>query len=521
MSVLERLQDWALDTSPSCPPVYWLSGMAGTGKTTIAYSICKYLDEVEPRLLGASFFCSRQIPELRERKYIIPSLAYQLARRSIHFADEVSSIQIDRLDVSSKHIAELLELPWKRSISKQPLVIVIDALDEIEDNDGSQVLEGILKAMSSPDMDGVKFLVTSRPEPRIREVCGDLLNMYTVSRPEPHYGEECGGFQSIRASRLEEISPQESIKDILKSIKASLPTLVPDHGRKLEELSLLSGGLYIYAATAVRFICAPQASGRLSLLQQRNRLDAILSGQNTLPLQGRETLLLDLLYKQILEEVFVNDGEDTVTFRRRVLYTIICTQQPLSTASLAALIARMDTPPTEVDLEATETAIGALHSVLYVSVNDRLVYTYHKSFPDFLSDVDRAGKEFAYSSDVWNLNVGQSCLAVIIDSLQFNIMNWPSSYLNWYEMDYPQDFSKSLLGNVPALIYAITAWVTHFQVLLIPYDSERRDIANLYVKTFLESKTFLLWLEALEGFRVFLDYVSCMRSLQVLLSTLR
>lgn len=528
--------------------------MAGTGKSTIAYSICKYLDEEHPaKHLGASFFCSRQVPELRERKFIIPSIAYQLSRRSRTFAKALSSTDVDKLNIRDEHINEFLALPWKSSVSEQPsellpFIIVIDALDEIEDLEGSILLEGLINAIST-GMHGIKILVTSRPDPRISEVCGGLLALYdhsednALGRPEPRRSEESGGSgsvydyhlnntapghpeprsskardvpMSLGVSRLEDVSKGEATSDILLFLKASLQRLMPNHSDELAELSQRSEGLFIYAATCVRFICPSQAVAP-SLAQQHNRLVIVMAGESLQPTKSREAPLLDLLYRQILNDTLLDEEEDIVTHRRRVLYTIICAQKPLSTFSLAGVVAGMDEAK-KADLEATEIVVGALHSVLYVSSNDGLVYTYHKSFPDFLSNMDRAGKEFVYNSEDWNLNVGRSCLAVMTESLQFNCINWPSSFRDWYEMDYPQHPSETLLGNFPGLEYAIKAWVPHFQELLSICDFEKRDIANLDVMSFLESKTFLLWLEANVGFMAFLGTPTLsLESLRVLL----
>ena len=75
--ILSDLMQWALDDSQ--PRVYWLTGMAGTGKTTIAYSFCETLAKRD--MLGASFFCSRTgSAERSDARRIIPTIARQLAR---------------------------------------------------------------------------------------------------------------------------------------------------------------------------------------------------------------------------------------------------------------------------------------------------------------------------------------------------------------------------------------------------------------------------------------------------------
>jgi pantothenate kinase-related protein Tda10 len=43
MAILDKLQTWATDNTTS--KVYWLNGMAGTGKTTIAYSFGEILND--------------------------------------------------------------------------------------------------------------------------------------------------------------------------------------------------------------------------------------------------------------------------------------------------------------------------------------------------------------------------------------------------------------------------------------------------------------------------------------------
>ena len=60
-----------------CPPVYWLNGLAGTGKSTMAHSVAEHT--FADRRLGASFFCSRDFEDRRDLRYIFLTLAFQLA----------------------------------------------------------------------------------------------------------------------------------------------------------------------------------------------------------------------------------------------------------------------------------------------------------------------------------------------------------------------------------------------------------------------------------------------------------
>src|SRR5260221_2916321 len=69
-----------LDTSSdtAVKPIYWVNGLAGIGKSTIARTIAE--DAKDRNLLGASFFFSRQEKELSDAKFFIPTIAHQLAQ---------------------------------------------------------------------------------------------------------------------------------------------------------------------------------------------------------------------------------------------------------------------------------------------------------------------------------------------------------------------------------------------------------------------------------------------------------
>ncbi|KAG6851700.1 hypothetical protein C0991_006921, partial [Blastosporella zonata] len=144
-SILKRIHEWAQDPSPESPCVFWLTGQAGSGKSTIAYTIAHDLDKDNEMLncLQATFFCSRQFEDMRRQKNIVPTLVYQLARHSQLYAK--SLLAADKLDSVNKQLAkqmqDLLVGPWEkcnsdRSIDLPPYLVIIDALDEIDGKGG-------------------------------------------------------------------------------------------------------------------------------------------------------------------------------------------------------------------------------------------------------------------------------------------------------------------------------------------------------------------------------------------------
>ncbi|KAF9642833.1 hypothetical protein BDM02DRAFT_3152066, partial [Thelephora ganbajun] len=80
-AVLDAIELWARDFDK--PPVYWLNGLAGTGKSTIAQTIAERIFADDQ--LGASFFCSRDFEDRSNLKFIFPTIAVQLARNLAGF----------------------------------------------------------------------------------------------------------------------------------------------------------------------------------------------------------------------------------------------------------------------------------------------------------------------------------------------------------------------------------------------------------------------------------------------------
>jgi len=86
--VLDGIEFWARDFTKS--PIYWLNGLAGTGKSTIAQTITERM--FVDGQLGASFFCSWDFEDRRNLQLIFPTLAVQLARKYTEFQSTFISL---------------------------------------------------------------------------------------------------------------------------------------------------------------------------------------------------------------------------------------------------------------------------------------------------------------------------------------------------------------------------------------------------------------------------------------------
>ena len=167
--ILADLEGWALDDA--APKVFWLNGMAGTGKTSIAHSLCEKLHKRE--ILGASFFCSQSASqEVRDARFIIPTIASTLSQVSPMLRSTMREVIEEQPDVGSLHKLSaqfrlLLVDPIKsvRDSSVKTYVIIIDALDECM-NLG--MVEKLIQAIVEFALDmPLKFFISSRDTTQI------------------------------------------------------------------------------------------------------------------------------------------------------------------------------------------------------------------------------------------------------------------------------------------------------------------------------------------------------------------
>ncbi|KAJ7696275.1 WD40-repeat-containing domain protein [Mycena rosella] len=460
VGLISRLKEWARDAQSL--PIFWLSGMAGTGKSTVAYTLCEHW-RAEGRL-GASFFCSRNDEKARDRASIIPTIVQQLLPISKPFAHSVENAHIGIIiQASTRHVAELLVQPWLQAMASQqveerpPLVVVIDALDEIEGNiQGPHLIKQLVKALSAPGtrLSGLKFFLASRPHPRIEA--------------------ECSSIERKAVYRMEEITPKDAIEDVRRFVDAELPDLP---AKRREGIVTNSAGLFIYAATISRYVCPPTSDVKPSQIQQVKRLDRL--GENGLGSVAPE-LLIGSLYKAIVSDVLHNDGQEVET-SKRVLYAAITTRRPLTVLNLTPLLFDADD---EVDEMAVRNSLSLFYAVLYVSPRDQCIYTFHKSFTDFILD--------PHHSHILFRKRTYDCVRIMNNSLHFDICNLPSSFL----LD---DDDKGLADRVETNIsselrYACLHWAAH--LASVRHDRQEDMQLSVLLLNFYKLKV-LFWMEAM------------------------
>ncbi|KAJ2932068.1 hypothetical protein H1R20_g5020, partial [Candolleomyces eurysporus] len=166
VTILGSIIKWANDTSSESEDIYWLFGPAGSGKSTIAYTIARRFDlavEVDDTIiLGGNFFCSRQFEDTRYETHIARTVVYHLALRCKAFANALrrsGKFNTVHHDVRAQ-LEDLLFGPWlesestgEDSFTPRRYLIVIDALDEIYQQEVADAVVSRLHAVLYTDTD--------------------------------------------------------------------------------------------------------------------------------------------------------------------------------------------------------------------------------------------------------------------------------------------------------------------------------------------------------------------------------
>ncbi|EWZ77335.1 hypothetical protein FOWG_18245 [Fusarium oxysporum f. sp. lycopersici MN25] len=475
VELLKDVQLWIDGTDSKV--IFWLNGMAGTGKSTISRTVAQA--RYDRGDLGASFFFKRGEIDRGNLAKFVPTLAYQLAWSIPGLAPSIKKA----IDADSKIAHKGVEDQFKKLI-REPLseaavvpsapsliVVVVDALDECEATDDDiKLLLRLLSSVHSRGRLRIRVLVTSRPELPVRlgfssigNTHQDLIlhkiprsiiehDIYVFLRHE---------FANIR-NRFNRLAVEE----------LKLPVHWPGEAN-LEKLTRAAVPLFIFAATLCRFISDSCLGSP----------DKLLQGVLHYTSNGHASKL-DMTYSPVLKQQVINrsgrERRNIIKSFRLIVGTIITLASPLPVRALALLL--------NVHIDEVTTGLGMLHSVLEVPESlDSPVRLLHLSFRDYLVDPEnRETVEFWVDEKLTHRKLAQYCLRVMRGALHENICG----------LSFP-GIRRSAVGVrqleqriPPELQYAVMYWVYHQTKI----DFEQDDSREVY---YFMTIHFLHWVEAL------------------------
>jgi hypothetical protein len=168
--LLDEIMDWSTRKlgQNNDSNTYWIYGLPGIGKTSLAHSICACLDD--RKHLAGAFFCRRDDPDLSEYRNILPTLIYKFAISFPPFRSIVANRFRNDSNLTPESMMYSFFLDSIRDLSCHPgntFVFVIDALNECG---GSRSRSRILKVLTDAAAQApwLKVIITSRPEADIQ-----------------------------------------------------------------------------------------------------------------------------------------------------------------------------------------------------------------------------------------------------------------------------------------------------------------------------------------------------------------
>ncbi|KAF7985636.1 hypothetical protein HWV62_2145 [Athelia sp. TMB] len=459
--------------SPNGPPVFWLSGSAGTGKSTIAVTVAETFKKMG--MLGASFFCSRDDATCSNHKFIFPSIAYQFAQLHTHLGHDLADIVKKRLEIAHADVAYQLQELIIDPLSKRPrltshYVVVIDALDECKDDSTTSV---ILAAFSRyvEKLSPLKIFLTSRPEHNINlgfeqgelQAATRRLGLHEIELPVVE-----ADINTYLAHQLEVVRMHYKIGGLWPS------------AAQLNLLSKLSCGLFIFAATSIKFIQDRHHD------DPRGQLEKILS--NAHPIEeglSNPRHRLDQLYLQVLTNSH-SDISSALAERLRIIFgTIVLLQDPLSPQSIQHLL--NGTLRNMFETHPIRQTLIRLHSIIIVPANDGdIIRALHPSFFDFIVHPSRcSSSKFLVDPRAQHSTLVAACLDTM-RALKRNICELPDTgILNQEVNDFSARISRFL---PPELQYACRHWGTHLKHALL--SDEILSLLDFFCSEYL-----LFWVE--------------------------
>ncbi|KAL5596374.1 hypothetical protein FOVSG1_010063 [Fusarium oxysporum f. sp. vasinfectum] len=483
--LLKEIERW-IDERKS-KTVYWLNGMAGTGKSTIARTIAHARSKRGD--LGASFFLKRGEIDRGNLNKLMSTLAYQLAL-SIPGATPFIKKALDANPaIVGKSVKEQFEKLIQEPLSEaavmttvpSSVVMVIDALDECDQEADIRSLINILsqaKTVRPP----LQVFLTSRPELPIRL----------------GFSEVQGSYQDLV---LHEIPAQIVEHDIViflddefKKIRHDFNLTVCDE-RKLppdwpgcatvQTLAQMAVPLFIFAATVCRFVKGRKCDSPRT--QLRKVLDYKSKGHIS---------QLDRTYGPVLRSlttgVSKNDNKQIIEDFRMIVGSIVILANPLSVLALSQLL--------EVDPEVVDNRLDTLHSVLGIPPTRKApVRLLHLSFRDYLITEE---SEFRVDERHTHQSLAKHCLRIMRGGLRKNICGLSFPGVRQSVVDLRQ-LEKSLPSQ---LQYACMHWAYH-QTKGDPEISDDNEIYDFLTTHFLH------WLEVMSLLGRVKECLNSLRSL--------
>jgi len=412
--------------------VIWIKGSPGVGKSALAASITKRLQNQKRHVTWFRFDRTESTTITTNALWRIvardlarwyPSIRQQLAKGNT----ELSSSNIDHL------FKTLIEEPLStlKDISHEELpVIVIDALDECgglrHDSSGMDDYEGLLctlKRWALVDcLRKFKLIITSRPEDQIAQTFPESTSIH-VNIPSGNV-----------------VKPGDSVsKDIQAFLMSCLSAMGMDGAWVSEACGYLvprAAGMFIWATTVAKFL-KKNPKQRFDILKTRDHE------------RGADRFKESYsLYSTVIQTSFHDLEEDEIKAFTSVIGAIIFAKQPLDDTML-------------MKLPGVDTLKFIRDGLMSVIDSGPILRFHHRSFEDFLLSPSFL-EDLPKFSGIQDRSLHERQLAVLClntmvsSELHFNMCDLKSSSIK--NVDIP---AADISAISPLVSYSSQFWTDH------------------------------------------------------------
>ncbi|KAF8151723.1 hypothetical protein B0H34DRAFT_801408 [Crassisporium funariophilum] len=446
-AIVREIMAWITDVDRK-EDVLWVNGPAGVGKSAIAQTLAELCQAAGQ--LGGSFFFSRTAPGRDHSRRLFATIAYQLSLVIPELGQLVDKIVAHDPSIVDKspaiQLQKLIVEPIQSlCLNVLPTVVVIDGLDECLDESAQCHILQLIGSVFIDTRFPICFVVTSRPEPWIR----DEVNLGQLSRVVRHLALE----QTPDVDRDIHTLFRAGFLDILTSSKhrhtMSHATQPWPSDSVVDDLVFRASGQFIYAATVLKFVGDPH-------YRPIDRLRIVVETPTSTRSASNPFADLDSLYIQILSTS--HDKTRTLDVLGTVL-TMLTSSSDLY-LEWAPHLDLLNIAEKLVDLDPGEAhlALRTIHSLVHIHEPDTLsaadnseplppediqdyasdepaVRFYHKSFSDFLCDATRSGTYFVDLSAI-HLRITLACFQIMTNGLlqapkRISYLAWGYATLHW------------------------------------------------------------------------------------------
>ncbi|KAM0219086.1 hypothetical protein ACHAQD_006602 [Fusarium lateritium] len=500
VAVLQDIETWSRDSKD--PRICWLPGLAGTGKSTISRTVAR---DLKGKSLGASFFFKKGTGNRGDGRFVISVIAYQLA---LNFPPIRPHILVAAKEDPASAMAPM-KVQWQRLIInpllnlqdnelEKPLVIIIDALDECEEDDRKRILQ--LLQMSCPA--ALRVFITSRPE---LDIEGQFLAHQQLHQEIVLHRVDIGTIEKDITTFL-----QHTVEEFVLEYNQRHPQKHLQMDRKwpgetrFKLLVQRSLPLFIAAATFIRMI-----KDRHWVKSPDYKIDFIVQESTTVNSQ------YEALYQPVLGIILSGCPEEdrgrVVESFVDVVGSFILLASPLSVIALANLLG--------LDTWEVIGQIDPLRSVIDVPSGDGKIELFHLSFRDYL--LSKSAGELQVDEAKGHARLAKKCIDLLKAKLKKNICGLGSPGTRISQVD-PLIVDMHLPAEIQ---YACLYWAAHLKLSGTYFGDPEEDDKAQIILEFLQT-FFSNWMEVLcligkvNDSLIILDQLQAIVDVRVVLSTL-